>query len=389
MKISIITPTYNDAKYIEEMLESLKIQTYKNWELIIVDDGSTDNTKSIISDFKNKNINLTIKYIYQENQDQLNAIINGLNFVNGDYIYILHSDDLLKDNKSLETAINFMINNDCDAVIADLELIDQNSNKIGVQKVKKYKNKKYYIPLQLLWLGRNIYCDTALVKKDIYMSKIKYNYLTWNVSFWLDLQEKPNMLNVKTMPSSMMKYRISDDNYIKNEVGQLNVINGELRTVSYLLKYYNIPFYKIQYYIYRIFNKLHLVSLYRPIYFNKETKNKSKIVDFVIKKRYGMEYNKYPFLNSIQSFYTKKSNRTISIKDINEKEFIFKGKDIRKFNNLMLKNKLSNFYNIILREIKEGFDIIETTKKDYDKVVEIMKFFCVYPNIRIIIKEDE
>ena len=53
-KISVLTPTYNDAKSIEETLMSLINQTYSNWEHIIIDDGSTDNTKSIIEDFKNK-----------------------------------------------------------------------------------------------------------------------------------------------------------------------------------------------------------------------------------------------------------------------------------------------------------------------------------------------
>ena len=96
MKISVIMPTYNDCKSIEETLDSLKNQTYKNWELVIVDDGSIDDTKKVINRYiENNNLNKKIKYIYQENGDQLNAILNGMNYLSGDYIYLLHSDDLL------------------------------------------------------------------------------------------------------------------------------------------------------------------------------------------------------------------------------------------------------------------------------------------------------
>lgn len=384
MKISIITPTYNDAHFIKEMLSSLESQTFKNWELIIVDDGSTDNTNEIINNYISLHPTLNIKYIYQKNQDQLNAILNGLEYVTGDYIYILHSDDKFTSDKSLELAINFMQKNDCDAAISNLELINEKSQVIGMQKVKKYKNKEYCMPLQLLWLGRNLYCDTAIVKKEIYFSKIKYNYLTWNTSFWLDLVSKPTMLNVKNIPDTIMDYRISSENYIKNEIGQLNVINGELRTIAHLTRYYKIPFYKVQYYIYRIFNKLKMNDYFIPFYIRKETKNKYKIINFAIKKRYKNTFMKYPILNAINNYYKKKNKRTIVIKDINEDEFIYKGKDIREFNQLMQKGELSAFYINLLKEMNEGFNKVKTTTKDYAKVKEILNFLCIYPNVEII-----
>ena len=91
MKISVLTPSYNDEISITKTLNSLKNQTYTDWESIIIDDGSTDETKRIIEDYKKKNnLEDKIKYIYQENQDQLNALLNGLQYVKGDYIFILH-----------------------------------------------------------------------------------------------------------------------------------------------------------------------------------------------------------------------------------------------------------------------------------------------------------
>ena len=78
-------PTYNDCDMIEESLLSFITQDYDNWELIIVDDGSTDDTKNTISMFKKKyDRNNKIKYLYQENRDQLNAIKRGENYISGD-----------------------------------------------------------------------------------------------------------------------------------------------------------------------------------------------------------------------------------------------------------------------------------------------------------------
>ena len=79
MKVSIIIPTYNDEKTIIETLDSVVSQTYDDYEVIIVDDGSTDNTSEVVKKYVDKlEFKEKIKYIFQENRDQLNAIINGL-----------------------------------------------------------------------------------------------------------------------------------------------------------------------------------------------------------------------------------------------------------------------------------------------------------------------
>ena len=107
MKISIVMPTYNDCESIVETLNSVLIQTYKDWELIIMDDGSTDETKDIIGRYiENNKSSEKIYYYYQENQDQLNAIKNSIKYITGSYIFILHSDDLLPDKDFLERLTN-------------------------------------------------------------------------------------------------------------------------------------------------------------------------------------------------------------------------------------------------------------------------------------------
>lgn len=94
-KISVLTPCYNGEKYINRYFDSLLNQTYDNFEIIFVDDGSKDKTSKItkeyVSKFKKRNVEL--KYLYQENSGQAEAVNNGLKYVTGDYLIWPDSDD--------------------------------------------------------------------------------------------------------------------------------------------------------------------------------------------------------------------------------------------------------------------------------------------------------
>jgi len=102
-KVSVIMPAYNAEKYINESIESVINQTYKNWELIIVDDGCTDNTAAIINQF---NSEPRIKYLYQQNGRQGKARNLGIKHSMGSYIAFLDADDKWMPNKlSLQTEV--------------------------------------------------------------------------------------------------------------------------------------------------------------------------------------------------------------------------------------------------------------------------------------------
>ena len=388
MKFTIIMPTYNDSESIIEALDSVVMQTYKNWELLISDDGSTDDTREIIQQYLKKKKEKRIKYYYHNNQDQLNAILNIFPYITGDYIYILHSDDLLADKYVLEKALKEFKNSKIDALISSPIIINEKSEITGNLQVKKYKKSESTIALQLLWLGRNLYTDTAFHTYKSFTTTVKYNYLTWNTPFWLDLREKPAMLNVKNAIFPFFKYRIFEGNYINNPVGKLNVINGELRTAINLMKYYNLPFYKVQYLFFRTLNKLNIS--YKPIYKKTESKNKKEIIKFIIKKRYKNDYKDNVFLKNLILFYARKSNRIITVDEINKNDFIYYGKDMRKFNKDLLSNKISNIYAKIIGEMQQGFSkILVTNEEDLEKMVVITKFLCIYPFISIEIKENK
>ena len=104
--VSIITPTYNHEKYVSKCIESTINQTYENWEQIIIDDGSTDNTADIVSDFDDKRI----IYVKQNNLGIYNlqkTYNKALSMSNGEYVAVLEGDDYWPNYKLEEQIKSF------------------------------------------------------------------------------------------------------------------------------------------------------------------------------------------------------------------------------------------------------------------------------------------
>lgn len=116
--ISVIVPVYNSEKYLKRCLDSIIKQTYKNIEIIVVNDGSTDESLRILEEYKNKYSNL--KLVNQENKGQALAREIGLNISGGDYIAHVDSDDYIEQNylEKLYNHINLTNSNICSSRIA-------------------------------------------------------------------------------------------------------------------------------------------------------------------------------------------------------------------------------------------------------------------------------
>lgn len=138
-------PSYNTGKFIQETINSVKNQTYNNWELIIVDDGSTDNTDEVVRAIKDDRI----KYI--KNKVNKGAAISrniALREAKGRWIAFLDSDDLWKEDK-LEKQIKFMEDNNYYFSYTNYIEIDENS---------KFNGKKITGPKKITRIGMFNYC---------------------------------------------------------------------------------------------------------------------------------------------------------------------------------------------------------------------------------------
>lgn len=126
--VSIITPTYNCGKFIAETIESVLAQTYTHWEMIIVDDCSTDNTKDVVDQYSDPRIHY---HCLEQNSGAAEARNTALRMAKGRWIAFLDSDDLWLPEK-LERQLSFMVNNDYAFTYHPYNEIDEESNEIGV-----------------------------------------------------------------------------------------------------------------------------------------------------------------------------------------------------------------------------------------------------------------
>ncbi len=231
--VSVITPSYKSEKFIAQTIESVLAQTYKNWEMIIVDDVSSDNSNKIIEKYINKDSR--IKLIKLEiNSGPAIARNRAIKEAKGRYIAFLDADDLWKAEK-LEKQIDFMNKSNLSFTYSSYDLIDEEDNDLGSFKTKDK------ITYDELLKTNSIGCLTAIYDTErlgkIYMPNILKRQ---DYGLWLKILKKINKTQGIVEP--LATYRI-----LKNSVS-----SNKLKAAKYQWKIYreveNINIFKSLYY---------------------------------------------------------------------------------------------------------------------------------------------
>lgn len=162
--VSVIMPAYNASSYIQESINSVIAQTFSNWELIIVDDGSTDATSSIIAN--NCNQDYRVKGFYQENGKQGKARNLGISKASGTYIAFLDADDFWMPEK-LEIQLQEIKQENVDLVFSDSYIFSDSNVSDKSRKMNTIQlSLKGIEALQLFLEGNRIPTLTVLAKKE-------------------------------------------------------------------------------------------------------------------------------------------------------------------------------------------------------------------------------
>lgn len=128
--LSVVIPSYNHAKYIKEAVDSVLKQTYHNLELIIIDDGSKDDTLEILDSYRDERMQV----IAQKNQGAHNAINRGLKMAKGDYLAVLNSDDIYEENR-FEIMLEAMKQHpEVDFMCSYIRVIDMEGKSLGIKQ---------------------------------------------------------------------------------------------------------------------------------------------------------------------------------------------------------------------------------------------------------------
>lgn len=208
--VSIITPIYNGEKYIEECIESVLNQSYENIEMIIVDDGSTDNSEKIVKKYIN-NFHF-IKYIKCHENNGVWAARNiGIENAKGRFISFLDADDLYKENK-IKNQIDFMIKNNYAFTYTAYNLIDENSESLNtIIEAKEYEE------YEELLKGNNIGCLTVMIDRVEINTSIKFeNYHHEDFILWLKILK--NNVIAYGLNEVLSSYRKSSTSISHNKI---------------------------------------------------------------------------------------------------------------------------------------------------------------------------
>ncbi|MBE7639219.1 glycosyltransferase [Salegentibacter sp. BLCTC] len=155
--ISIITPTYNRAHLLPRMIKSVLNQSFQDWELIIMDDGSTDDTETVVKTFGDPRIS----YHFTENSGAADKRNKGVEFAKGDYVTLLDSDDEAKPHWLLK--INKKIINGAQVVCCGMERYNEKEELI--EKRLPFKYSSLYQNIEGYFLS-----GTFLLKRDLFTS---------------------------------------------------------------------------------------------------------------------------------------------------------------------------------------------------------------------------
>lgn len=176
--VSIITPIYNSEAYISETITSVINQSYKNWELILIDDGSSDSTLMIIQPFLDKYPQITLIKNYK-NQGAAMSRNKGIEAAQGDYMAFLDADDLWKPNK-LEVQIQFMKRNRCAVSFSSYECIAEGGLPLH-KRVVALKTLSYNKLLKSNYIGNltGVYHAKTLGKITSPNLRKRQDWLLW------------------------------------------------------------------------------------------------------------------------------------------------------------------------------------------------------------------
>lgn len=386
VKISVLIPAYNSAKTIVEALESIKNQTYQNWEIILINDGSQDKTEKILRRYLG-NTKLPLKYTKQTYHNYFKAIRHGLKYASGEIIFVLDADKILFNQNVFYRAVSTILGEKCDGMFVGIRAMYQRLKDGKFHLVRPYYRNEVSLIKTALGLGTNIYTNYAFWRREIFETSVYKNYLINGMPAWYNAE---NNLGLRVVNGNFvgLKYRVSKkvnlgDNPLKqNNSKTLFELSTNLRTLHHIVSRINVPAYSTQATLYNLISRLHIASLYPSIFKQGQTSLK-KITPLVVKNIKDSELDNV-YLKTIVDFSNNFDPQKTAKIVIPKGTKIYWGTEIDEFSNKLSKNMLDQFYYDLMKIISQGTTIYKIKKDDQKKLEQILEFFTIRDYVKII-----
>ncbi|WP_270253257.1 glycosyltransferase family 2 protein [Lactobacillus johnsonii] len=386
VKISVLIPAYNSAKTIVEALESIKNQTYQNWEIILINDGSQDETEEILRRYLG-NTKLPLKYTKRTHHNYFKAIRHGLKYASGEIIFVLDADKILFNQNVFYRAVSTILGEKCDGMFVGIRAMYQRLKDGKFHLVRPYYRNEVSLIKTALGLGTNIYTNYAFWRREIFETSVYENYLINGMPSWYNAE---NNLGLRVVNGNFvgLKYRVSKkvnlgDNPLKqNNSKTLFELSTNLRTLHHIVSRINVPAYSTQATLYNLINRLHIASLYPSIFKQGQTSLK-EITPLVVKNIKDSELDNV-YLKTIVDFSNNFNPQKTAKIVIPKGTKIYWGTGIDEFSNKLSKNTLEQFYYDLIKIISQGTTIYKIKKDDQKKLEQILEFFTIRDYVKII-----
>ena len=386
VKISVLIPAYNSAKTIVEALESIKNQTYQNWEIILINDGSQDETEEILRRYLG-NTKLSLKYTKQTHHNYFKAIRHGLKYASGEIIFVLDADKILFNQNVFYRAVSTILGEKCDGMFVGIRAMYQRLKDGKFHLVRPYYRNEVSLIKTALGLGKNIYTNYDFWRREIFETSVYENYLINGMPVWYNAE---NNLGLRVVNGNFvgLKYRVSKkvnlgDNSLKqNNSKTLFELSTNLRTLHHIVSRINVPAYSTQATLYNLINRLHIASLYPSIFKQGQTSLK-EITPLVVKNIKDSELDNV-YLKTIVDFSNNFNPQKVVKIIIPKDTKIYWGTEIEEFNKKLSKNMLDQFYYDLMKMIAQGTSVYKIKKEDQKKLEQILEFFTIRDYVKIV-----
>lgn len=239
IKVSILLPAYNAEKTLSKSIESVLRQTFKNFELVIINDGSKDNTEQIVANYFDSRI------VYIKNEENLglvDTLNKGFSVSNGDFIARIDADDVWIDVEKLSKQVIFLEKNPAYTMVGTQAIF----KKVDITSETKYPLSDKDIRKKIL--SKNVFIHSSIVFKKNMIENIPYkkeDYLLEDYSLWLRLGL---IGKFKNLPDYCVEYLVNP-----NGETQKSNLQQTINSLNLIKKYKNkYPRYYIGYIIWSI-----------------------------------------------------------------------------------------------------------------------------------------
>lgn len=237
VKVSVIIPNYNHARYLRERIDSILAQSFKEFELIILDDASTDNSREIILEYAKMNPWIITCFNDQNSGSPFKQWNKGVTLAQGEYVWIAESDDFAEPDFLKNTVAELLKSDNIGLVFSDTIILDEQRRiKYLFSDRKKANNIVKFLTLKSFIRNPIPNVSSVLFRKSAYLEAGCADETMRFCGDWFLYLRIKNNLDIKYIPEPLSTFRLHEHSRYHHHFRENGFIREKLRICRYIIK---------------------------------------------------------------------------------------------------------------------------------------------------------